>query len=256
MPIEPPPLPNNGSLPLFPPLFTTAAIGVATFISGPVAATILIGTNFSRMGNIQMRNKTFCYGAIVTILLLWALVSIPERVFDTIPSLLGPAIFTPAAIFLADRFQGKAIKKNLERGAKKGSGLAVFGVAISAFIITFLPLILIFQVFTPFKGSEYHYSHIGHVIYYEGGVPESSLNRFGETLEEWEYFTDDFPSMAHVKYDADGLTLTVALHREFWETVDNHAELELLNSILKRKQLINVKINLVDEDYKQIETSD
>lgn len=117
-------------------LYSQKAIGLATYLGGPLAAGILIRRNFINLNKEKQGLNTLIISAIATGLLFWGLFSIPEQIIDTIPNALIPLIYAGIIYGIVERIQGKELKELKDADGEFYSGWRAFGVGmISAFIL-------------------------------------------------------------------------------------------------------------------------
>ena len=95
-------------------LFSSKAINIATFLGGPLAASILMRRNFINLGNEKAGLMSIVIGVLTTMLIIIAIVLIPESTLDKIPSFIIPAIYTAIVLLLVERTQGEALKRQKE----------------------------------------------------------------------------------------------------------------------------------------------
>ena len=99
-------------------LYSQAAILIATFFGGPIAAGILMRRNFINLGKESLGRNSLIIGIITTILLFAGIFSFPEDIVDKIPSSIIPAIYTGIIAALIQKYQGRELKRH-----KHGAGL-------------------------------------------------------------------------------------------------------------------------------------
>jgi hypothetical protein len=99
-----------------PSLYSQGAIGIATYLGGPLAAGILARQNFINLGNEAAAKKSLFIGIISTVFLFGGIFSIPEEILDQIPNALIPFVYTAIIYIVIEKFQGAALK------AHKGNG--------------------------------------------------------------------------------------------------------------------------------------
>ncbi|MDR3094285.1 MAG: hypothetical protein LBU62_06575 [Bacteroidales bacterium] len=91
-------------------LYSQRAIGVATFLGGPLAAGILARHNFIRLGQPQWGKYALIIGIISTVLVFAGVCSLPEEMLDKIPKILIPSIYTLIIGYIVKIYQGAALK--------------------------------------------------------------------------------------------------------------------------------------------------
>jgi hypothetical protein len=126
--------------------YSQQAIAVATYFGGPLAAGILIKSNFLTLGKPDQARNSFYIGLISTILIFAGIFSIPEHIIEKFPNALIPAVYTLIIFLIVKKLQGKELDEHKENGgefysfwksAKVGaiSMVIIFaGIALVAFI--------------------------------------------------------------------------------------------------------------------------
>jgi hypothetical protein len=96
-------------------LYNVRSIYVGTFLGGPLVAGYLIATNFKKLGQESKVTVTWIIAILVTIIILGVVFLIPN--IEKIPPYIIPIFYGLLAQYLAQKFQGTAIKSHVERGA-------------------------------------------------------------------------------------------------------------------------------------------
>lgn len=105
-------LTENGDL----KLYSKKAIGIATFIGGPLAAGYMMRQNYINLNNFRDGNRALTIGIVTTILLFAALFALPEEIMNKIPNYILPAIYTGIVYLIVERLQGFALNQHEEAG--------------------------------------------------------------------------------------------------------------------------------------------
>ena len=95
-------------------LYSQAAIAIATYLGGPVAAGALMRRNFINLGQEQWGKHAFFIGFIVTVMIFLGIFMMPEAILEKIPEPLIPAIYTGIIFLIVERLQGTKIKEHNE----------------------------------------------------------------------------------------------------------------------------------------------
>ncbi|MFT7158343.1 MAG: hypothetical protein ACI8Q1_003374 [Parvicella sp.] len=74
--------------------YSQTAIGMATFIGGPIAAGYLIRENYLSLDQPDKGKKSLIIGIISTVLLFTGIFIIPESIMDKVPNQILPAVYT------------------------------------------------------------------------------------------------------------------------------------------------------------------
>ena len=127
-------------------IYTNRAIGVATYLGGPLVAGYLIAENFKSFNETDKAKKTWIYTIIGTIIIFGGLFSIPDDILESIPIYGMPLIYTAIAYGFVKHYQDKNISAFIALGGQPfGWGrtiiISLIGCAItvaSIFNFTFL----------------------------------------------------------------------------------------------------------------------
>ncbi|MCZ6674187.1 MAG: hypothetical protein O7C75_14755 [Verrucomicrobia bacterium] len=241
---------NSGEIPSY-SLFSIRAIGVATFLGGPLAGGVLIGLNFDKLGNKKARNYAYVLGTLSTVLIFWGILSLPSSIIDRVPNLLIPAIYTFIVVNLAKKFQLKAIESNLERGGNNGSGWVVAGVSLVAMALILATIVGYAWSIKPyeFEGEAYIHGIQKNEIYHNEDVEEQTLKQFGDYLMEWGYFHPEYAGTAQIQKVNSGYKVYLAYPKMHWIDPGFLEKIRSLGSDLEEQVLKDkVAIILVSED--------
>jgi len=147
-------------------LYSDKAIGIATFIGGPLAAGILVRQNFKNLGRSDLAKSTLFISIISTILLIVIIFSIPEQIIDKIPNIIIPSIYTGIIYLIVDKYQGQTLKIHKENGGLFYSNWKAAGVGAVSMIV-FLLSMFAYVYFMP-DGFD--------TLKYDNGIAEFSKN--------------------------------------------------------------------------------
>lgn len=124
--------------------YSQKAIGIATFIGGPIAAGYLIRENYKALDETEKGNNILIISIIATIALFALIFSIPEHIIDKIPKVIIPAIYTSTIVFWVEQTFGATFKQHEEnkytffsrwRAAGIGAvSLLILGIGIFGYI--------------------------------------------------------------------------------------------------------------------------
>ena len=115
--------------------YSVKAIDIATFLGGPLAAGILLRSNFKVIGENKKASQALQIGIGLTILILVLLFSLPEQVVDKIPSAVLPAIYTAIVHFIAKETQGDFLTAHKEQGGSFFSIWKSVGIGLLSCIV-------------------------------------------------------------------------------------------------------------------------
>lgn len=116
-------------------LFSSKAIGGATFLGGPLAAGYMIGENFKSLDKPKEGRNSLIIGIVSTIILFAGLYMIPEIIIDKIPGQLIPLIYTGIIYGIVEWKQGNILKYHKEKGNSFFSGWRAAGIGFISLLI-------------------------------------------------------------------------------------------------------------------------
>lgn len=115
--------------------YTKRAIGIATFIGGPIAAGYLIRENYIQLQETQKGNNILIISIVATIALFVLIFSIPESIIDKVPNVILPAIYTGATIAWVEHTFGSLFKQHEENKYSFYSIWRAVGIGVVSFLI-------------------------------------------------------------------------------------------------------------------------
>ncbi|MBC2845170.1 hypothetical protein [Winogradskyella flava] len=116
-------------------LYSSKAIGGATFLGGPLAAGYMISENFKALDKPDDGRKSLIIGIATTIVLFGGMVMLPERIIDKIPRQLIPLIYTGIIWGIVEWTQGDVLKAHKENGNSFFSGWKAAAIGLISLII-------------------------------------------------------------------------------------------------------------------------
>ncbi|WP_420572251.1 hypothetical protein [Kordia sp.] len=134
-------------------LHTTKAIGIATFIGGPLAAGYLIRENYKAIHQIQKGNTVLIISIIATILLFGSLLLIPENIIDKIPHIVIPAIYIGMIVFWTERTFGDIFKQHEENKYPFYSTWRAVGIGVVSLLLLVIAIFGAVYAFTDFEAE-------------------------------------------------------------------------------------------------------
>jgi len=121
--------------------YSQKAIGIATFIGGPLAAGYLIRENYLSLEKPDEGKKSLIIGLISTILLFSGIFMIPESIRDKLPNQILPAIYTGITYLIVEKIHGKTLKQHKENGNEFYSGWKAAGIGFISLIILLIGIL-------------------------------------------------------------------------------------------------------------------
>ncbi|NQZ42837.1 MAG: hypothetical protein HRT65_00875 [Flavobacteriaceae bacterium] len=111
-------------------LYSTKAIGGATFLGGPLAAGYMIGENFKALEQPQAAKKSLWIGVLSTVILFGGIFMLPKAIVDRIPRQLIPLVYTAIIWGLVEWKQGQVLKDHQFFGNVFYSGWRAAGIGL------------------------------------------------------------------------------------------------------------------------------
>lgn len=116
-------------------LYSQKAIGIATFLGGPLAAGFLIRRNFINLNKERAGLTALLLGFVSTFALLAAIFMVPENVIDSVPNSLIPAIYTGIIYLIVEKIQGTDLKAHAEQEREFYSGWRAAGIGTIGLVL-------------------------------------------------------------------------------------------------------------------------
>jgi uncharacterized membrane protein YhaH (DUF805 family) len=218
--------------------FSYRSIGLATYLGGPLAGGILISLNFKRLEEIQKGIWTVIISLLATIVLVIALIQIPEHIIDKIPSFLIPAVYTPIVVYLAKLLQDEKIRDAIKDKGRKEHWWKSLTIGLVGSVLTVIILMLVAFAEPPFPGDKITYGKIQNEIYFEpGSIDKEILDKVSFNLEVFGYFNSEFPQSAHVGKWETGYLISIWIDEMYWD------DKELSDEFSRLKQNLSIDLN-------------
>ena len=115
--------------------YSQKAIGIATFIGGPMAAGYLIRENYRSLDELEKGKTAFIIGVLSTLLLFVGIFLIPESILEKVPNQILPAVYTGIIYVIVDRIHGAILKQHKDSGNEFHSGWKAAGIGTVSLII-------------------------------------------------------------------------------------------------------------------------
>ena len=116
-------------------LYSSKAIGGATFFGGPLAAGYMIGENFKALNKPIEGRNSLIIGIVSTIVLFTSIFMLPESIIDKVPNQLIPLIYTGIIWGIVEWKQGDILKLHKENGNSFFSGWRAAGIGLISLVI-------------------------------------------------------------------------------------------------------------------------
>lgn len=118
-------------------LYSQRAIGLATFLGGPLAGAYLIRENYLQL-NEPKKGKLSLWAGIISSIILFAIIfSLPDNIINSnsVPSRFFPMIYTIIMVLLVEQLQGPILKNHKVLGNKFITAWKAVGIALVSCII-------------------------------------------------------------------------------------------------------------------------
>ncbi len=211
-------------------IYTNKTISIATFFGGPFAAGFLIGNNYKIFGDDDKRRNSIILGLISTIVFFEILFLIPEKIINSIPNAIFPAIYTGIIYFIVTKTQDKKINEYLENGYKKASGWKAAGIGLlcSLFLIGYI-FIRAYNM-PAFEGELMTFGNNMHEIYYNENIPQNEVNIVGQELISYGYFNTPEKQTVQLTIEDDNYYLKIPVQKDWWDDNDIVESLKALQN--------------------------
>lgn len=97
-------------------LHSGKAMGLATFLGGPLAGTYMLFENFKALEKPREAQVALISGVTFTLLLFSVLFALPEEISERIPNQILPAVYTMILWGFIEHYQGETLKLHKEHG--------------------------------------------------------------------------------------------------------------------------------------------
>ncbi len=129
-------------------LYSQRAIGIATYIGGPIAAGWLVRENFRSLGKDDYGKHALAISILAAFLIFAGIFSIPEAIIDKNPNFLIPMVYTGIIYLIIEKLQGEAISNHQKNEGAFYSGWKAAGVGLINMVI-YVVIILGYTFATP-----------------------------------------------------------------------------------------------------------
>jgi hypothetical protein len=157
-------------------LYSQKAIGIATFLGGPLAAGYLVRENYLELNKPDEAKNALIYGLLATVVVFGFIFMLPDNIADKIPNQIIPIIYTAIIYALVENTQGKILKLHKELGNE-------FISVWKAVLIGFISLLLLISVIF---GYAFLFGNEKNLLEYDAKMEVFSKNET-ETLEFYNY---------------------------------------------------------------------
>lgn len=156
--------------------YSQRAIGLATFLGGPLAAGYLARENYLSLNKPDEAKKAFIYGLLATVAVFGFIFIMPESIMEKVPNQIIPLIYTAIIYYVVEQTQGETLKLHKELGNEFYSGW-------KAARVGFVSLLLLVSVIF---GYVYLFENDENLLEYDAKMEVFSKNET-ESLEFYNY---------------------------------------------------------------------
>lgn len=192
-------------------IFTKKAILWGTFLGGPLVAGFLMHRNYKLFGEYYAAQRTLILSIFFTIVLFSILLLIPDYVFDKIPRVLIPIVYTGIIEIIVNKTQKRQIEEYVKNGGKKASGWETFGYGILG---TILILIFMFPfiIGKPLKGYEKELLIAYNTrLYFSKAIDSEIPEKIAEAIKQTEFLDLKSEQDLFLKSEANYYILKIVL---------------------------------------------
>jgi hypothetical protein len=194
------------------PLYTAAAVTLATVFGGPLAGYWIMATNYRRMGKSAEARNAIAAGVLIDVLVVGAGLLLPSE-FQS--AALGVNI---ALIFFlrkqAQKEQGAAVEEHLAQGGREGSLWAAFGVGIASCLLV-IGIALGF-IFAPTLLSPSITVGLNDKVIYSGSAARQDAELLGQALRADGFFHDK-GIVVRLSKSSAGTTVSFSVKDGLWD---------------------------------------
>lgn len=126
-------------------LYSINAIGIGTFLGGPLAGGVMTRRNLLNLGRASQANQPLFLAIGLTIALFTALALAPSGIVEKMPGSLLPAIYIAAIVARVRHLMGAELDQHKNEGGVFYSGWKTFGVGMLSLIVTLVLVVSIFM---------------------------------------------------------------------------------------------------------------
>jgi predicted membrane protein len=211
-------------------IYTNKAISIATFFGGPIAAGILIGHNYKIFGDDDKQRYSVIIGIISTLIFFELLFLIPDRIMNSIPNALIPAIYTGIIYVIVHKTQDDRINESIQNGVEETSKWKAAGIGLLCSILIIGYILIRAYNMPVFEGEVMTFGTAEHEIYYHEGIPYSDVKKEGDELTKYGYFKTQDKQSVQFTIENNSYILKINVPKEWWEDKDILESLESLRT--------------------------
>lgn len=229
------------------------AIVVGTFVGGPMATGLMVGSNFFRMGEKKKAWQAILAGFIGSLALLLILFTIPDNYREEIVFVTIPVIYTTVVYILLELFHHTDLVKHKNKGGLYRRLRQAASYGLSGLVFSMLIIFLHFNA----QGINYNTMKFGNnrfSVLYEKELPKDEARKLGDFLFLNGYFSED-QSKAIFIVKPDSYEVKLVLDNDLWYDQEHQMDLRILESLLNQgKFKREISLIITDKDLsKEVE---
>jgi hypothetical protein len=232
-------------------VYTDKAIGVGTFIGGPLVAGYLIAENFKVFGKVENAKWAWIFAIGTTILLFGALILIPS--LEYFPRQIIPLTYTVIVYFLVQHYQVADITAHISRGGKsfnlwRTTGIGIIGAAITLALI--FGIVLLTDDTTKEDLSTREYGNLKHEIAFDkNNISQFEVDRIAQRLTQATFFDEEKQKYLILKKVNSTYELSIPIINSAWENPEAVSYFQQLQKDIQFKfRDFKIVINMCDEN--------
>ena len=193
-------------------LYAPGQMALATFLGTPIAGTLLLGRNFSKLGKRGAAWTSYVLGVLATAFLIAVAILVPR-----FPGMMG--LGSIAVIWtLGSTMQGPQYQRHLECGGRRASSWAAIGISLLSTLIVFA-IVVGGVVVYEYRSIPPKVELGGGEVYHADGTTEAQARSVALHLVEVEYF-DGQPASVSIAKEGGRYTATFTLTPE---SIEEHS---------------------------------
>ena len=232
-------------------IYTDKAVGVATYLGGPLVGGYLLSRNFKILGEEDKARNAIFLGLILFFIIFELLFLVPDSIINKIPNTIIPGIYTLIFYFLFKKYQDEKVKTYLKEGGGKASGWKIFGISIIGLILTLAYIFARAYFIAPFDGEVMEFGTAKHQIYYQEDISQTEVHKLGESLIEFGYFQAKQQQVINLEFENNKYRLFIYVNKKWWSDKDIVESLYSLEDNLSKNVLLSpVNIIMIEDGLK------
>lgn len=237
-------------------IYKDRAIGVGTFLGGPIAAGYFIAENFKEFGESHKAKLTWIIAIALTLLLTVGLYFAPFA--DRIPSQLFPLVYSGLIYALVRFYQGGQIDAHLAKGGQLYSWWRVIGISMIGLVLTLAFIFALVFITMPSEKTKTYGKTKNEITFPESNISESEVDSLAQALQKTGFFDDKMKSYVYVKrsgktYEISvGMDNTASINSEVIKSYDLLRR-DLQKFFPENKIVFHLAVDDIDNVIKRIE---